>query len=272
MNPVTAAIEVARQATLQLVRHRMMVVVLGLALVAMVLFAFLMPLRWAREHTGDELYGLVAYVAWIQFGLPFVALFFGVTVVHQDLEDRTATYLFLRPIRRVPLLLGKWLAASVVSALVIAVIVVVTWLAIAVPTRPWRAGLPPGASSCWVIALGAVLAAPAYTAVGAFAGATFKRPLVLAMAFFVGWEVVVSNLPGQSGVRGLTIAEPLRRWLCERLPAAFEVVRGMRLPTGAGLQVAGPDPLFALARAAVLPLAAALWIYSRREYDSRPRD
>lgn len=272
MNALAQTCEVARQTFLQLVRHKLTTLVLGIAVLAAVVLAVFMPARWAREHGGEHFFGLVGYLLWMQFGLAFVALFFGVTAAHQDLEDRTATYLFLRPVARPPVLLGKWLAATVLTTLVIALGVLVTWLAVALPTRPWRAGIAPGAGSPALFVLGAALAAPGYCAVGVLAGVTFKRPLILAMAFLVGWEVVVSNLPPRSGVRGLTIADPLRRWLFERLAGAADFVSSLPVYAGSGTGATGTDPVFALVRATAVALLVAIFVHSRREYDSRPRD
>lgn len=271
MNAFTQTIEITRQSACLLLRHRMVLVILVVAVLESAGLLFL-PRRVAHENTGDDLYGYFTYFGWIQLGLPFLALFFGVTAVHQDLEDRTSTYLFLRPVRRSVLLVGKWLASTLVAAGLLAVPVVLTWCAIALPARPWRAGLAPSFLSPATYLLGAVMTAPAYAAVGAFAGACFKRPLVLAMAFLVGWEVVVSNLPPRSGVRGLTIADPLRRWLIEHLPDAPHFVRTLTLDLGREAATLGSAPYVALARATLLALACALWVYTRREYDSRPRD
>jgi ABC-type transport system involved in multi-copper enzyme maturation permease subunit len=263
-------VETARQTLLLLARHRMVLALL-VAAVLPCLRLLIVGQRLVREVSGEDFYGLVSYYTILQIGLPFTALFFGVVAVHGDLEDRTSTYLFLRPIRRPLLLLGKWLAAAVLSTLLVALVVGLTYASAALPERAWRAGIGPSAHSARVFLLAVLLGAPAYAAVGALLGAYFKRPLLIAMAFLIGWEILVSNLPPQSGVRALTIADPLRLWIVERLPDSEKLVSALTFGQGRGNDPPG-DHAMVIARTIAVLLALAMLVYSRREYDSRPRD
>src|SRR5690606_4535550 len=101
-----------------------------------------------------------------------------------------------------------------------ACVCVAAWVAVRAPGHVWRLNRPPEAAQLGTFLQAAVLGAPAYAAVGALCGAWVRRPLVAAVLFVVVWEGIVSNLPPRAGVRGFTVADPVRRFLAERLDPA----------------------------------------------------
>jgi hypothetical protein len=82
-------------------------------------------------------------------------------------------------------------------------------------------------------------------------------------------------VPPEAGVRTLTVADPVRRWLVEVLepPPRSELYNVLMNNLD---HLADParlgDPKATLLRFTLVLLALALWAYVRREYDSRPRD
>jgi ABC-type transport system involved in multi-copper enzyme maturation permease subunit len=72
-----------------------------------------------RVSAGD----IATHLGWLlilQVLLPILALIGGTAVVTEEVEDRTITFLFSRPIVRASLLLGRWLAALVLLSAVLA--------------------------------------------------------------------------------------------------------------------------------------------------------
>ena len=271
MRRISSALEVARQTLCLLAGSKMVWLLLGLCGLLAAVFGFI-PRRAVRENLGDELFGTVAYVLLCQFAMPFTALYFGLQAVHADLEDRTSTYAFLRPVPRSSLLLGKWLAATVVT-------IALSWCAVgalygglAVVPRPWRGGIGPDVAMAITFALGIALAVPAYVAVGALCGAWFRRPLLIAIAFLIGWEVIVSVLPPEAGVRGATVADPMRRWLEARVHPTGDLAEVLSVNMRGFDPGRLGDPARAIVRFTLIALALALLGFTRREYDSRPRD
>ena len=59
----------------------------------------------------------IGWVLMVQGTVPLVALILGSAVVAEEIEDRTITYLFTRPIPRAAVLLGRWLATALVLEL-----------------------------------------------------------------------------------------------------------------------------------------------------------
>ncbi len=267
--------EIARQTLLLLLRGR---VVRWLAIAALAAAALLgaVARRAAGEGIGgEEFVGIATYLMVFMFGLPVSALFLGVTVVHGDLEDRTASFLFARPLRRSALLIGKLLAAIAVAWLLAATAIIAIYVSVAIAAPEWRLGLQPRSDTAVAFVQGAFLACIAYAVMGGLLGAWMRRPLVSAGVFFVGWEFIASIVPPEAGVRSMTVAGPVRRWLWQRI----DPDRGSELNDllAAGLdRFDGLDalvaPTTALLRFVLVVLLAGLWIYGRREYDARARD
>jgi hypothetical protein len=114
----------------------------------------------------------------------------------------------------------------------------------------------------------------AYASIGCLFAAFFKRPMLISVLFWVGWEQMVSRTPPQAGIRSATVWEPVRRWIYGELqprdPLRHYLVGDLQefqFP----IELM-PDPLLALLKFTVITLGLALFIYWRREYDSRPRE
>ena len=101
-------LEIARQTFLLQVRSKLYWILLVLSALFAGIFLFMPPN--AGRVPGDELFGKVCFVSAFTLVLPFIVLYLSVYAVHGDIEDRTSVYLFTRPVRRIWILLGKWLA------------------------------------------------------------------------------------------------------------------------------------------------------------------
>lgn len=266
-------LEIARQSTVLQLRSTI-VRLLAVGCFAVPAIFLAVASRAAPEVRGDDFFGIVAYLVVIQFGLPATVLYLGVAAVHGDLQDRTATYLFVRPVRRSSLLVGKCLAVIAVCWSGAALTLTVLCAALAWSPLPWRLGVAPDSSSLGPFVLGAGVVAIAYTSLVACFAAVLKRPLVIGAVFVVGWEFMVAVAPPAAGVRSISVLDPTRRWLIEHLQPTGELrdVLSMRLDEQLLAPGALDAPLFVVGRVTVVALLIALWVYTRREYDSRPLD
>jgi ABC-2 type transport system permease protein len=151
-----------------------------------------MPRVNRMEITGPIIFGLMVWAFFVRFSVPVLAIFYGTSLIADEVEDRTITYLFTRPIPREAVLLGKYLAYLVCTTFVVLPAVVTVWLLI----------VPIGgqlADSFFDLLkdLGVLVAGLAvYGAVFALIGARLKRPLLVGLVFVFGWEVLVMALPG----------------------------------------------------------------------------
>ncbi len=267
---VAAAFESVRQSLLRVVHRRLRYAVL--AYVALALLA------WFGGHAAlasgrTEGRQLFCVVAWWLLGtvlMPWGALFVGIQVVHGPIEDRTFQYLFLRPVPRPALLLGQWIAASIVAVVFSVTGACLLFAVVAVRPGLWPDGLDWSLLRTFgmTLAVGSV----AYCAVAAFLGAWFRRPLVVGTIFVVGLQTLAANLDVSAGLRRLTILDPLRRLVIAGVEPDPRLAQALwpaeRDPRS---ELVG-SPLLDLGVLTIVCLVFAAWIHARTEYDSRERE
>ena len=276
---------VARYALGLIVRTRRTLFLVGMA----VLYCGIITLVLSRVHERAPASGVFTgmVVAGVFTGLiPFATMFLSVSALSRELEERTFTYLFVRPLRRSAILLGKYLAAALVSTCYSLALVSVAYLLFTASPWPWSPGraLAPGLYP--TLALCAVVAPCAYSAVGILCAAAFRRPFLVAMFFVIGWEALAGAALPQAGIRSLTVSESVRVMMLgpgnqdTRLRREIGHMLG-RHPEGWDTD---QDKLRALeerqARNAtsnlitivVVSLGIAAFLFSRREYESRPKE
>jgi len=204
--------------------------------------------------TGFELYGIVVALFFVRNLLPLVALLFGSALISDAVDSKTLTYFLTRPISRLSIFLGEFLAYFVTVLTLTLPCVVLTYLVLCVGT-PQGTGF--GAVDL-VQDLGAcALTLFTYGGVFALLGVSFKRPLVPGLLFLFVWEGFVANLPGDAPnytlsayARSLIRHRPSEEGLAQLFSKFF--------PAGESVLVLGV--------AGVASLALAIWIFSRREY------
>ena len=158
-------------------------------------------------------------VLYLRFIVPALGVFYGTSLIADEVEEKTITYLFTRPISRGAIVLGKYLAYLVGVAAVVLPSVALVFL-IMVPFANMGILFGKVVADLGVIALGLA----AYGAVFLLAGVTFKRPLVGGLVFVFGWEPLALVLPGY--LRHLTIAYYLQ-------PASSSVAALVLIAAGA---------------------------------------
>ena len=150
------------------------------------------PGRSAIQMTGPAIFGLVIWGMYLRFIVPVLGVFYGTSLIADEVEDKTITYLFTRPIPRGAVLVGKYLAYLVCTTFVVLPSVVLVYLLV-VPLRgSLGASFPDLLKDLLLLALGLAV----YGAVFAFVGAKFKRPLLVGLIFVFGWEQAVLAFPG----------------------------------------------------------------------------
>src|SRR5437899_1185433 len=109
-----------------------MVLVVGspivLAVVIRLLLASGFPAGARLGRTG--IFGMMIWVLYLRFIMPVLGVFYGTALIADEVEDRTLTYLFTRPIPRGAVLMGKYLAYLVSTILLILPSVVIVYFLI----------------------------------------------------------------------------------------------------------------------------------------------
>jgi ABC-2 type transport system permease protein len=204
--------------------------------------------------TGFELYGIVVAVFFVRNLLPLVALLFGSALISDAVDSKTLTYFLTRPISRLSIFLGEFLAYLATVFTLTVPCVVLTYVVLCLGTPQ---GIGFGAPDL-VQDLGAcALTLFTYGAVFALLGVSLKRPLIPGLLFLFVWEGFVANFPGDAPnytlsayARSLIRHRPSEEGLAELFSKFF----------GVG------ESVLVLGVVGVVCLGLAIWIFSRREY------
>ena len=207
--------------------------------------------------TGPAIFGLMVWVFYLRFTVPVLGIFYGTSLIADEVEDKTITYLFTRPIRRGAVLLGKYLAYLACTVFVVLPSVTLVYLLVV----PMRGSL--GASFLDLVKDLALLALglAVYGALFAFIGAKFKRPLLIGLIFIFGWEQAALAFPGY--MKKFTIAYYLQGLVPHAMPndGVVGLLQGIfrESPSLFG-------SLFWLALIWGVCLILGAWVVERREY------
>jgi len=132
---------------------------------------------------GSAIFGMMIWLLYIRFIVPVLGVFYGTALIADEVDDKTITYLFTRPIQRSAVLLGKFFAYLVCTTLLVLPSVMLVFFLI-VPTG---GGSIAQTFPSLVADLGMlVVGLAAYGAVFALVGTRLKRPLVVGLVFAFG--------------------------------------------------------------------------------------
>ena len=162
---------------------------------------------------GPVIFGLMMWGLFVRFSVPVLGVFYGTSLIADEVEDKTITYLFTRPIPRGAVLLGKYLAYLVCTIFVVLPSVVIVWLLIVPMGGSLGQTFPDLLKDLGVLALGLAV----YGALFAFIGASFKRPLLFGLVFVIGWEPVAMVMPGY--LRRFSVAYYLQGLVPHAMPS-----------------------------------------------------
>jgi ABC-type transport system involved in multi-copper enzyme maturation permease subunit len=236
-------------------RSLIMGIFLGLPLVAAVVVRAVLETHAAAAMWPPfDVYAFLVAMVWIRNALPLAALFYATSLVADEVDDRTLTYLLTRPVTRVAILAGKFLAYLATTFSLALPAAVVTFFLLATASGGSGVGAAVGDlfRDLGVMALTLV----AYGALFTLVGVLLRRPVIPGLLFLYGWELL-ANLPGY--LPRLTLTAWLRSLIHHR-PAqeGLSELFAQVLPAGEGLAV--------LALATLAFLVAAVWVFSEREY------
>jgi len=162
---------------------------------------------------GATIFGMIIWLLYIRFILPILGVFYGTSLIADEVDDKTITYLFTRPIPRSAVLLGKYLAYLACTVLLVLPSVMLVYFLIV----PVGGGSIAAAFPSLVMDFGMLIAGlAAYGAVFALVGARIKRPLVVGLVFAFGWEPTVLLFPGY--LKRATVAYYLQGLVTHEMP------------------------------------------------------
>jgi ABC-2 type transport system permease protein len=217
------------------------------------LIAFVVLRFGPEQATAEKIVGGMSVYFSLNFIVPILALVLGAAVVNEEVENRTITYIFTRPVPRLSLLLGRWLATLVLVTALLVGSAAGVLIAAAQTGDPLPDGLV--LHYLWASVLGGAVYSLLFAVIGIF----MKNPMVLGIGYVFALEGLVANLPGSTGA--ISIQYYLRSIIADVELSVWKVIEGM----GTEFQT----PAEATTRLAILSVIAFVvgaWGISRRQY------
>ena len=215
------------------------------------------PILENTRMAGPAIFGLMIWVFYLRVTVPVLGVFYGTALIADEVEDKTITYLFTRPIRRGAVLLGKYFAYLACTIFVVLPSVMLVYLLVV----PMRGSL--GGSFLDLVKDLALLALGlgVYGALFAFIGAKFKRPLLIGLIFIFGWEQMAMAFPGY--LKRFTIAYYVQGLVPQAMPndSTMSLIQGIFRES--------PGLFSSLAWLSVILVgfvSLAVWVVERKEY------
>jgi ABC-2 type transport system permease protein len=222
-----------------------------------VLVALGAPLFENTRMTGPAIFGLMIWIFYLRFTVPVLGVFYGTSLIADEVEDKTITYLFTRPISKGSVLVGKYLAYMACTVFVVLPSVVLVYLLIVPMQGSLGGSFLDLVKDLALLALGLAV----YGAVFAFVGAKFKRPLLIGLIFIFAWEQAVLAFPGY--LKYYTVAYYIQALVPHAMPndSAISLIQGIFRDT--------PSLVSSLVSLAIIWAAflwIASWVVERKEY------
>lgn len=142
--------------------------------------------------SAEGIFSKILLIIYIQLLIPILSLFFGTSVVNEEIDNKTLIFLTTAPIPKPSIVLGKFCAFYLVSSIVINLGLLLSFLIININHLTQMEYYKE-----FLLYSGAgLIAILSYMAVFTFLGALFKKSLILGLLFIFGWESIVQYLPG----------------------------------------------------------------------------
>ena len=210
---------------------------------------------------GPVIFGLMIWGFYLRFSVPLLGVFYGTALIADEVEDKTITYLFTRPLSRGAVLVGKYLAYLGCTGLVVLPSVMLVFFLV-VPLLGGSIGtsFPDLVKDLALLVAGLA----AYGALFALVGAWFKRPLLTGLVFIFGWEPIVVVVPGY--MKRFTVSYYLQGLVPHAMPQDGVVTSILAILQATDVVPSAATSLMGLGVILLGGLSLATWLVERREY------
>jgi ABC-2 type transport system permease protein len=226
--------------------------VIGMAVLARLVLSF----HWIHApFPPGQVFATLMSTAVIHFLVIFVTLFYGTALISEEVEGKTLTYLFVRPIPKPTIMLGKYLALIWISSLLVLPTIFLSYFVLYLGSdpKPLMEDMGILAKDLGIVFLGLL----AYGAMFSLIGAWLKHSILAGLVYAFGWEGIVSYLPGFT--RKLTVTHYLQSiFPHEDSASAIAMLIGQRSGTA--------ESVLTLVLLVLFFVAAACLILREKEY------
>ncbi len=255
MDPIIAVFRLSLSLLIRSRRTMIIALLCLMPLAGAVLAATLIISNPRSDVTGTMVASFLMVQGYLYVLLVVVSLFYGTSLIADEIDDKTVTYLFMRPVPKWKIYLGKYLSYLVVAGTLLLPSAALTFMVTMMADAAGEASrhLPILFKDLGVLALGLA----AYGALYQLLGAVTRRPVFVGLIFSLIWETFVTFIPGYLGK--LTI----KHHLLALVPHAT-AERGVT----SFFEAATPVPVAILTLLLISAGLVALgaWAFTNREY------
>ena len=205
------------------------------------------------QVSAADIFSKVFLVIYIQLLLPMLALFFGSSVINEEIDNKTLVFLTTAPVPKSAIVLGKYVSYGLLSLIIINIGFILSFLIINITQLNQIVYIREFFTFFGV----GILALFSYSAFFMLLGTLFKKSLLLGLLFIFGWEGVVQYFPGT------TQKFTLIHYIKSLLPESSENIKFLVFK----LEPSSPvESFIVLLLVTVLSLIVASFIFNRKEY------
>ena len=146
----------------------------------------------AARISAADIFSKAMLIIYIQLLAPILALLFGSLVINEEIDNKTLIYLTTSPVPKPAIIVGKYLAYIVLSAIIINTGLLLCFLVINIDQLGEVSYLKQFFTFVGVGGLALI----AYSAFFTLISALIKKSVVVGLLFIFGWENVVQYFPG----------------------------------------------------------------------------
>ncbi|MGA1821074.1 MAG: hypothetical protein ACMUIG_00945 [Thermoplasmatota archaeon] len=200
-----------------------------------------------------DMFSSMGLYIYLQILILLYCLIFGSSLIHEEIDQRTITYVTIRGLKRWEPVIYKY-AGYVIS------LSILFWISIAfnyllLGMNNGGGGILPHLDLLLALMMISTVSIIVYGALFMMIGIAFRKPLMVGLLFAFIWEIFIANLP--SNIKSVTIMFYLRSLYHQWIP------RGGALDLGGMTGVV--TALIALDIFTVIFLAAGILIFSRKD-------
>jgi ABC-type transport system involved in multi-copper enzyme maturation permease subunit len=245
----------------ELVRRKRLVF-LAMAGALPLLLAVVWRTHWSESLPPIEFFTNIGGLVYLKALVFLVSLFFGVPAIHDEIEGRTITYLFTRPLPRPAVYAGRLLAVATVSGLILAFSLGLCFLIMVVGNfGAFSLDFAQIYTNYFLVVLLAVFA---YTAIFALMGTALKRPLIWGVLYIFAWENTISAIPLR--LQMWTLEWHLRNLVVSRDDVQKSLTDVVQRLLSVEYDLPAWQSLLIVLGVTVAVTLLGGWIFSRKEY------
>ncbi len=233
-----------------------MILILGPAAIVLLLRMF----NAGGHFDSDGIYSVMGEKVVFGFVMVILSVVFCTSVVAQEVEDKTISYLLTRPVPRFRILIVKFIPALIVTLITVWIALLVT--GICSYGVSGLHGSPVGRDMA-IAPIGVV----AYGTVFLLLSTIFNRPLIIGLIYTFGWETWVPYLPGS--FQRLSLMSYLRVLAPHSSVGQDDVELSTAITAINQDSITNHMAWAVLITVSIVAFGVALYAFSTREYVSR---